>query len=86
MSVELWEGCHQYLTFSSQMTALLFFWATEQEALVVKGCLKAYAEASGKVVNFHKSNMIFWLNTLDETKVVVDSSILNVVVVVDFEL
>ncbi|XP_019155139.1 PREDICTED: uncharacterized protein LOC109152006 [Ipomoea nil] len=42
---------------------LLFFRANQHEAFKIKECLDVYCEASGQLVNFEKSNVVFSTNT-----------------------
>ncbi|XP_019192832.1 PREDICTED: uncharacterized protein LOC109187166 [Ipomoea nil] len=55
--------------------SLLFFRATQNEALKVKECLQLYSEASGQQINFDKSNAVFSLNTLPETRELISNCI-----------
>lgn len=43
--------------------SFLFFQSTKEEAMVVKDCLAQYEKASGQVVSFAKSSIIFSPNT-----------------------
>lgn len=45
--------------------SFLFFKATYNGALLIKNLLTVYAQASGQVVNFNKSLILFSANMLD---------------------
>ncbi|XP_019178142.1 PREDICTED: uncharacterized protein LOC109173362 [Ipomoea nil] len=63
--------------------SLLFFRATNGEAQSVKKCLDRYSVASGQLVNYDKSSIIFSSNTGTEVRIVV-SECLGVRETVDF--
>lgn len=43
--------------------SLLFFKATDLEAQEIKNCLTCYSSASGQLVNYDKSSIMFSANT-----------------------
>ncbi|XP_019179038.1 PREDICTED: uncharacterized protein LOC109174248 [Ipomoea nil] len=48
--------------------SLLFFRATQQEALRIKGCLDLYCLASGQLINYEKSVAVFSLNMTPQVR------------------
>ncbi|XP_031111882.1 uncharacterized protein LOC116015853 [Ipomoea triloba] len=54
--------------------SLLFFKACHHEAQTIKQCLAEYSSASGQLVNFDKSSIIFSSNTSTEMRELVESN------------
>ncbi|XP_019150316.1 PREDICTED: uncharacterized protein LOC109147128 [Ipomoea nil] len=55
--------------------SLLFFKASEREALKVKECLDVYSRASGQLINFEKSSAVYSSNTPSHVRAVVSELI-----------
>ncbi|XP_019183955.1 PREDICTED: uncharacterized protein LOC109178858 [Ipomoea nil] len=57
--------------------SLWFFTANQREAFKIKECLDGYCEASGQLINFEKSNIVFSTNTAASMRGLLESVTLS---------